>query len=176
MVKKNITLCLDDDVIEALEKTGNKSGTTNDVLIDYFNIQSTLEEVKEKKVRTLEDIEFSAKRLKREIEEIDERIKIRNEERAKVEEEKAKKEAEEQEILKAEQRAQTLERRKTPEFIDRFKSIQKPLFLDYDVEETQIDELLIEFLNLYQKDKVRNIIEFMEKKGIKEKPKEDEEK
>jgi len=171
-MKRNIQITLDEEIVELLKQTGNKSGTINKAMIEYLNTQKTLEQNKEDKLKRLRSLEFEINELNQDVIKIDDRISIRNEERIKIKEEEHLKQEEEQKIIKEERREKEMERRLTPEFAQRFKTMQIGLFKGYEIAEDMIDPLFDEYLKLYQKDIVRNIVEFMELKNIKEKPKE----
>ena len=147
-MKQNIVVCLDPEVIEQLGKTGNKSGTINQVLIEYFNtnkpLAKQLEEKKEIVKSTMTDIEEIQKRE-------DEVTKLKQDYE-----------------LKEQQRVN--KQKNSPERRERLRLLAKESFPLYIIDKDKIDALFNEYWKDYNAYKIKNITEFMKLKGIKRKP------
>lgn len=86
-MKRNITLCLDEEVIELLSQEDNKSATTNQALINFFGFKKTANEEMEIIKKEKEAIAIKELLISRELDE-EEKENIKNEEARKIFEKK----------------------------------------------------------------------------------------
>ncbi len=131
------------------------SGLIDSLLRKHYNQRIPLEDIKKEKFET-------AKHLLEEVDDIEEQLKETQKQEAIIKEEEMKNKS----ITRSEER-------RSPEKEKRIRYLTRSTFDYYEIE-GDVDELFEEFIDMWQKDKVIGVVDFMRLKGIKAKPKPEE--